>query len=270
MTTLQTKVSHTEKMISEKHGSVGWMIFNNPARHNALSLDMWQAMGTIMSEFGQDPNIRVVVMKGAGDKAFVSGADISEFAKHRSSAEAEEEYNRISADSQSIMKNFDKPLIAMINGYCIGGGLGVALTADIRICSNESVFSIPAARLGLGYGFEGMKTLSDLIGPSSAKDIMFTARKLKADEAANMGLINMVTKPGELEVVVQNYVDKISENAPLTIATAKSAINETLKDPDKRDLEGLEKRIRAIFDSEDYKEGRTAFMEKRRPVFQGR
>ena len=266
----KTTISPTEKMIALKHGTVGWMIFNNPARHNALSIDMWKGMGTIMSAFQEDPSVRVVVMKGAGEKAFVSGADISEFAKHRSSAEAEKEYDRISAESQATLKNFDKPLIAMINGYCIGGGLGVALSADIRICSDNSVFSIPAARLGLGYGFEGMKILSDLVGPSSAKDIMFTARKLQAEEAANIGLVNMVAKSNELEKTVQHYVEKISENAPLTIAAAKSAVNESLKDPKKRDLQGLENKIRAIFDSEDYKEGRTAFMEKRRPIFRGR
>ncbi len=158
----------------------------------------------------------------------------------------------------------------MIKGYCIGGGLGVALAADIRICSDNSVFSIPAARLGLGYGFDGMKTLSDLVGPSSAKDIMFTARKLTAKEAANIGLVNIVTKPNELDDAIEEYVSKVSENAPLTIAAAKLAVNETLKDPEKRDLPRLEEKIRSIFDSEDYKEGRTAFMEKRRPVFRGR
>jgi len=262
--------SPTERMIAFQRGGVGWMIFNNPAKHNALSVEMWKGMGVIMSAFQKEPSIRVVVMKGAGENAFISGADISEFAEHRSSASAEEEYNRISAESQLTLKTFNKPLIAMINGYCIGGGLGVALAADIRICSDNSVFSIPAARLGLGYGFDGMKTLSDLVGPSSAKDIMFTARKLKAKEAANMGLVNIVTKQNELEDAVEKYVSKVSENAPLTIAAAKLAVNETLKDPEKRDLHHLEQKIRSIFDSEDYKEGRTAFMEKRRPVFRGR
>ena len=176
MTKSKPITSPTERMIAFQRGGVGWMIFNNPARHNALSIEMWKGMGVIMAAFQKEPSVRVVVMKGAGEKAFISGADISEFAEHRSSASAEEEYNRISAESQLTLKTFNKPLIAMINGYCIGGGLGVALAADIRICSDNSVFSIPAARLGLGYGFDGMKTLSDLVGPSSAKDIMFTAR----------------------------------------------------------------------------------------------
>ena len=259
----------TEKMIARKEDHVGWMIFNNPARRNALSLEMWTAMGDIMADFQADEEIRVAVMAGAGEKAFVSGADISEFEKHRSTADAEEEYNRISSSAQSILKDFDKPLIAMIQGFCIGGGLAVALTADIRIASEDSQFAIPAARLGLGYGFDGLKVLSDLVGPSSAKDILFSARRLDATEAIRIGLVNQVVPSESLEDAVRTYVEKLSANAPLTIRAAKAAVNEGLKDPASRDLEKLESNIRTIFDSEDYKEGRRAFMEKREPVFRG-
>ena len=259
----------TEKMIAQKEGHVGWMIFNNPSRRNALSLEMWTAIGKIIAEFQADKEIRVVVMAGAGEKAFVSGADISEFEKHRSTANAEEEYNRISSSSQQALKDFDKPLIAMIQGFCIGGGLAVALTADIRIASEDSQFGIPAARLGLGYGFDGLKVLSDLVGPSSAKDILFSARRLDAAEAIRIGLVNQVVPREGLEEVVRTYVEKLSANAPLTIQAAKAAVNEGLKDPASRDLKNLENNIRAIFDSDDYKEGRRAFMEKREPVFRG-
>ena len=259
----------TEKMIARKEDHVGWMIFNNPARRNALSLEMWTAMGDIMADFQADEEIRVAVMAGAGEKAFVSGADISEFEKHRSTADAEEEYNQISSSAQRILKSFDKPLIAMIQGFCIGGGLAVALTADIRIASEDSQFAIPAARLGLGYGFDGLKVLSDLVGPSSAKDILFSARRLDATEAIRIGLVNQVVPSESLEDAVRTYVEKLSANAPLTIRAAKAAVNEGLKDPASRDLEKLESNIRTIFDSEDYKEGRRAFMEKREPVFRG-
>ncbi len=269
MTTTNTLKLTTEKMLARKEGHIGWMIFNNPERRNALSLEMWRSMGEIMSEFERDPSIRVVVMAGAGGKAFISGADISEFAKHRSNAKAEEEYNRISSDSQAVLKGFSKPLVAMIQGYCIGGGLAVALAADIRIASEGSQFGIPAARLGLGYGFEGLKVLSDIVGPSSAKDIMFSARRLETLEALRIGLINQVCSVEALEKNVRAYVNQLSENAPLTILAAKQAVNETLKNPEDRDLVTLEHKIRSIFDSDDYREGRQAFMEKRKPSFQG-
>ena len=269
MTTTQQKVLRTDKMISRKEKNVGWMIFNNPARHNALSLDMWVAMGEIMADFQADKQIRVVVMAGAGEKAFVSGADISEFEKHRSTANAEEEYNRISSKSQSILENFDKPLIAMIQGFCIGGGLAVALTADIRIANEDSQFAIPAARLGLGYGFHGLKILTDLVGPSSAKDILFSARRIDATEAARIGLVNQVIASDAIEDAVRAYVETLCANAPLTIQAAKASVNEALKDPSARDLETLNNNVRAIFDSDDYKEGRQAFMEKREPRFRG-
>ena len=270
MTTANTIKVSTDKMMAHKEQHIGWMIFNNPIRRNALSLEMWIAIGEIMTEFQNDSEIRAVVMAGAGDKAFVSGADISEFEKHRSNAKAEEEYNKISTNSQATLKGFDKPLVAMIQGFCIGGGLAVALAADIRIASEESQFGIPAARLGLGYGFEGLKVLSDLVGASSAKDILFSARRLKASEALRIGLINQVTSAEDLEDTVRSYVDGLTENAPLTIRAAKRAINDSLKDPEDRDLDSLERKIRSIFDSDDYREGRQAFMEKRKPKFQGR
>lgn len=261
---------NTDKMIARKANGVGWMTFNNPDRLNAVSLEMWQAISEIIQDFHADDAVRAVVMTGAGGKSFASGADISEFEKHRSSAEAEEEYGRISNEARHALAAFDKPLIAMIQGYCIGGGLALALTADIRIASEDSQYAIPAARLGLGYGLSGLKTLSDIVGPALAKDILFTARRLSAAEALRIGLVNMVVPRWTLKQTVDEYVATIAENAPLTIQAAKAAINEALKDPDDRDMAAIDAKVRACFDSEDYIEGRRAFMEKRRPVFQGR
>lgn len=260
----------TPKMLARKEGHIGWIIFNNPERRNALSLDMWTALGDIVERYRGDDEVRVAVMTGAGDKAFVSGADISEFEKHRASAEAEENYNRISTTAQAALEAFDKPLVAMIRGFCIGGGLAVALQADIRIATAESQFAIPAARLGLGYGFGGLKKLVHLVGPAMAKEILFTARRFSSEEALRIGLVNRIVAGEALEESVRELAESISNNAPLTVRTAKATIREVLKDPSERDVAEIERMVRVCFDSEDYAEGRTAFMEKRRPDFKGR
>ncbi len=261
---------NTHKMIAEKKGQIGWITFNNPARRNAVSLEMWEALGVILTDFQQDQNVRAVVLKGAGDKAFVSGADISEFEEKRNSAAAKEEYAKKSALGHSMLYKLDKPLIAMIQGFCIGGGLTIALNADVRIATDDSRFGIPAAKLGLGYGFAGLKTLSDLVGPSCTKDILFSARLLDAEEALRIGLINRVVSRDDLESFVQDYANMVASNAPLTVKTAKAALMEILKDPEDRDLAKIDKMIDECFDSNDYAEGRKAFMEKRKPVFTGK
>ena len=260
----------TDKMIARKEDGVGWLIFNNPARRNAVSLAMWEAVGEVMADFDADDNIRVAVLAGAGDKAFVSGADISEFAENRNSAASEETYKAATAEAHRAMSSFQKPLLAMIQGFCIGGGVAVALAADIRIASDDSQFAVPAARLGLGYNYGGLKTLTGLVGPSMAKEIFFTARRFTAQEALAMGLVNRVVPRDQLEALVAEYTAMIAENAPLTIRAAKATVGEVLKDPEKRDMDRLDKLITACFDSEDFTEGRTAFMEKRRPNFKGR
>src|SRR5262245_18983905 len=180
----------TERMIAKKDGPIGWMQFNNPARHNAVSLDMWKAIPEIMAEFERDDDIRVVVRSGAGGKAFVSGAEISEFEQRRSSPESVAEYNRIAGQANAVIIGFPKPTIAMIQGYCIGGGLGVALCCDLRIATESSTFAVPAAKLGLGYAYDGIKRLGDVVGPSFAKEIFYTARRFDSTEALAMGLIN--------------------------------------------------------------------------------
>jgi enoyl-CoA hydratase len=259
----------TERMIARKDGPIGWMIFNNPERRNAVSLDMWEAIPGIMKDFTDDPAVRVIVLAGAGDKAFISGADISQFEKQRSSAESVAHYDKVSADASAMIHASPKPTIAMIRGFCLGGGLNTAMRCDLRIAAEDARFSIPAAKLGLGYGYPGAKILVDLVGPAYAKEIFFTARQFDAQEAWRMGLVNKVVPVAELESTVRSYTDAIGANAPLTIRTAKLAVDATTKDPDKRDLAGVQKSVDTCFASDDYKEGRRAFMEKRKPAFKG-
>ncbi len=262
-------MTQTDKMLSRKEGHVGYMTFNNPERHNAVSLAMWEGASRIMDDFARDNEVRVVVITGAGGKAFVSGADISEFEKVRSNEEAIASYNKIAEKANNSIYEFSKPTIAMINGYCIGGGLGLALCCDLRIASDKSRFGVPAAKLGLGYGYPGIKRLADLVGPSFTKEIFYTARQFDAAEAVAMGLVNRVLPVAELEAYVKNYADTIGGNAPLTVNAVKFIANETVKDESRRDLKRCADLVKRCFDSKDYIEGRRAFMEKRKPAFTG-
>ena len=260
----------TDKMLAAKEDGIGWITFNNPARRNATSLEMWEAIDVILEDFDADDSVRVVVMKGAGDKAFVSGADISEFKERRSNADAAAEYARISESARAKLADFRKPLIAMIKGYCLGGGLAVALAADMRFASEDSRFGVPAARLGIAYGFEGLRKLVSLVGPAKANEIMFTAQRIGAEEALQIGLINRIIQTEELEETVRGIATTISNNAPLSVNASKVTIKEILKDESGRDMARLDEIAKECFDSADYKEGREAFMEKREPVFVGR
>jgi enoyl-CoA hydratase/carnithine racemase len=210
-------MTQTDKILSRKEGGVGYLIFNNPERHNAVSLEMWDAASGILADFAADNAIRVVVLTGAGGKAFVSGADISKFESERSSKDAIDRYNAAVDQANTAVYEFPKPTIAMIRGYCIGGGVGLALCCDLRICSDNSKFGVPAAKLGLGYGFKGIKKLVDVVGPSFAKEIFFTARQFTAAEALQMGLVNRVLPDAEVEKYVKDYAETISGNAPLTV-----------------------------------------------------
>jgi enoyl-CoA hydratase/carnithine racemase len=263
-------MTKTDKMLARKDGSVGYVIFNNPARHNAVSLDMWEATGRILDDYAKDDQVRVVVLTGAGTKAFISGADISRFEDERASEAAVAKYNDTVARTFAAIDNFAKPTIAMIRGYCVGGGLGFAVACDLRIASETARFALPAAKLGLGYEYAGLKRFVDLVGPASAKEIFFTARQFDAAEALAMGLVNRVVKDGELEAFVKDYADVIAGNAPLTVHAAKFIINEIRKDPAERDLAKCDRLVAECFASKDYIEGRTAFMEKRKPRFTGR
>ena len=260
----------TDKMISRKDSSIGWMIFNNPERHNAVSLEMWEAAEKILADFENDPAIRVIVLTGAGGKAFVSGADISKFESERATTEAVEAYNKTTERAHRRLENLGKPTIAMIRGYCIGGGLALAISCDLRICTEASRFAVPAAKLGLGYKLGGIQKLIGLVGPSFAKEIFFTARQFSSAEAAQMGLVNRVVPDGELEAKIQEYAETIAGNAPMTVHSVKRLVAEAMKDGDKRDVALCDRLVAECFASQDYIEGRRAFMEKRKPVFVGR
>jgi enoyl-CoA hydratase/carnithine racemase len=258
----------TERIISRKDGAIGWLVFNNPERRNAVSLDMWQAIPEVLGDFGADDAIRVVVLAGAGDKAFVSGADISQFEKLRSTAETVAHYDEIGEKAQTRLKNFDKPVIAMIRGYCIGGGLNIANLCDLRIAADDARFGIPAAKMGLGYRASSMKNLVDIVGKAAALEIMITARQFSAEEAKQMGLVHKVVPVAELEKTTREYCDMIAANAPLTMRSAKRIIREVSRND--YDAAACQAWVKECFDSEDYAEGRKAFMEKRKPVFKGR
>jgi len=263
-------ISKTERMIAEKEGAIGWITFNNPARHNAVSMDMWEGLFDIVSDYGRDDAVRVIVVKGAGEKAFVSGADISEFEEKRSSPETTQAYREIAERASTALKTVGKPTIAMIRGYCIGGGVSTALSCDIRIAAEGSKYAVPAAKLGLGYEYDGVRKLMDVVGPSFAKEIFFTARQFTAAEALAMGLINRVLPGNQLEAFVRDYAAAIAANAPLTMASIKTIVGEALKDESVRDAQLCEQVVDRCFNSADYVEGRQAFMEKRKPVFRGR
>jgi enoyl-CoA hydratase/carnithine racemase len=258
----------TPNMIAEADGPIGWITFNKPAKRNAVSLDMWEAIPAILDTFEKDPAIRVIVLKGAGEQAFVSGADISEFEKTRSSAAGNAHYDRVGEEASRRLIGCAKPTIAMIRGYCIGGGLAIAVECDIRIATVGARFGIPAARLGLGYGAGGVRKLMELVGPASTKEIFFTARHCSAAEALGMGLVNRVVAEDELESYTRGYCATIGDNAPMTMHALKRTVGELLRGPD-ADLAECDRLVKACFESEDYIEGRRAFMEKRRAVFRG-
>ena len=265
-----TSISRTEKMIATKEGSIGWIVFNNPARRNAVSVEMWEALSEIVRDCASDPAIRVIVLRGAGGKAFVSGADISEFEQKRATPEATEAYRQLSERATMDLQYVNKPTIAMIEGFCIGGGVSVALSCDLRIAGESARFGVPAARLGLGYELPGVRKLVQVVGPAFAKEIFYTARQFTAQEALAMGLINRAVPDADLEPYVGGYAATIGANAPLTVASIKTIIGEAMKDESKRDEALCDRVVDQCFNSEDYVEGRRAFMEKRPAVFKGR
>lgn len=262
--------SPTDQVQTWLEGSTLHIRFNNPGKHNALSVDMWGAVPPLLRQAAGDDRVRLVVFSGAGDKAFVSGADISQFEDMRAAKEAVAKYEVLAEEALTGIHEFEKPTLACIKGWCIGGGVNVAIACDIRIAASDSVFGIPAARLGLGYRYSAMKNLVDLVGPGAAKDLFFTARRIDAQEAKSLGLVTRVCEPDQLPQLLAEYTSAMDQNAPLTIRTAKAITREILKPSPDLDLDKCRAMILGCFESEDYTEGRRAFMEKRKPVFTGR
>jgi enoyl-CoA hydratase len=260
----------TDQVLAEVSDAVALVTFSNPGKRNAMSAGMRAALPGVLAGLQDDPAVRVVVITGAGDRAFVSGADISEFARQRTEPAARSEYDESWAAVDRAWRELGKPVIAMIRGFCIGGGLLTALQADIRIASDDSQFGVPAGRLGLGYGFAGVAALTGLIGPARTSEVLLSARRFPAAEALQMGLVNRVVPAAQLRQEVLALAGDIARNAPLTVAACKAAIREAGRPADQRDLARVEAMVEACFRSEDYREGQRAFAEKRPPVFTGR
>ena len=259
----------TDKIIGRNSGGIAEIIFNNPEKLNATSLEMWQKVGDLAAQYAADASVRVLILSGAGGKAFVSGADISKFESQRASAESNEVYSKASLGAYEGIYNFPKPTIAKIQGYCIGGGMNLAICCDMRIATANSKFGVPAGRLGLGYGYTPINRLSHVVGISRAMQFLYTAQQLGAEEAFTIGLLNKVVAEGELDKAVSDMAAAIAENAPLTIALVKASAREITRPDGEPDHAKLKRMSDACFSSADFKEGRTAFMEKRKPKFQG-
>lgn len=258
------------KILKSVTEGVGVVTFNNPQKRNAMSLEMWEGLGEALTELRDNEGVRVVVLVGAGDKAFVSGADISQFEKTRHNAAAAEAYARKSEAQRVLLGNYPKPTISCIRGFCLGGGMQVAMLTDIRIAAEDSQFGIPAAKLGIAYGYEGLRNLVSLVGPSWARLIMYTGMRVDSGEALRIGLVDRVIPTDELWGETMAIARAISGNAPLAIKAAKITIAQVLKDPADRDMVAIKQISMECMDSEDFREGRRAFMEKRKPQFKGK
>ncbi|HYZ34082.1 MAG TPA: enoyl-CoA hydratase, partial [Crenalkalicoccus sp.] len=240
------------KILARVEDGVGRVVFNQPEKRNAMSVDMWSGLAAALDLFAEDAAVRCVVLEGAGDKAFVSGADISQFEKNRADASAQQDYDRLTSAGRAKLSAFAKPVIAQIRGFCMGGGLGIAMSCDIRIASDDAQFGIPAAKLGIAYGFDMVRALVDLVGPAHAHMILMTGDRFPAAEAERMGLVNRVVPVAALAETVATLAATMAANAPLSLVTNKRTVKAVLQDRADRDTEGLRAAMAACFDSADY------------------
>jgi enoyl-CoA hydratase/carnithine racemase len=258
------------RLVVEKRGAVGWIVFDSPEKRNAINGAMWRGIAPAMARFDADAEVRCVAVRGAGTQAFSAGADISEFEKIRARNEAVSEYDGLLDEVLHAIQDSRKPSVAMIHGYCMGGGLEVALACDLRYCGASAQFAIPAAKLGLAYNVEGHKRLLETVGHARAREIMFLGRRYDAAEALSIGLVHKVLADGALQGFTEEVLQTLSANAPLAIANSKTIIEEYVKSHGAPDAVAMAAAIRRCAGSEDYKEGRRAFMEKRKPRFEGK
>lgn len=263
----------TPKMIATvDDDGIGWIVYNNPEKHNAMTADMLAAVSHICAAYEADPAVRVVVLRGAGDKAFISGADIAQLES------GEIEGRRAAPDDAAMAANsgttglsaLSKPLIAMINGWCLGGGVMVALSADIRIASDNARFGIPAAKLSVGYPYQAVEQLVALCGPGHASEILFAGRRFDAAEAARIGLVNRVVPQADLEEHVRSLAADIAANAPLSHVSSKLSVRGAARSGSPENVSAIHAAIAAAWASEDHREGTRAFLERRAPRFTGR
>jgi len=257
------------RLLVERRGAVGWIVFDQPAKRNAINTAMWRGIPTAMAQFDADPQVRCVAFRGAGTEAFAAGADISEFEKIRSQNAAISEYDGLLDKVLHSIQDSRKPSLAMIHGFCMGGGLEVALACDLRYCGGGAQFGIPAAKLGLAYNVEGHKRLLETVGHARAREIMFLGKRYGAQQALDMGLVHEVVDDAKLESHVAEILDTLARNAPLSIANSKTIIEEYAKSVGGPDAARMQAAIERCAKSADYKEGRRAFMEKRKPAFRG-
>jgi enoyl-CoA hydratase/carnithine racemase len=258
------------KLTVDRKGAVGWIVFDSPAKRNAINAAMWRGIAPAVKAFDADAEVRCVAFRGAGTQAFSAGADISEFDKVRAQNSAVSEYDGLLDQVLHAIQDSRKPSVAMIHGFCMGGGLEIALACDLRYCGASAQFAIPAAKLGLAYNVEGHKRLLETVGHARAREIMFLGGRYVASDALAMGLVNGVLADAKLEKYVGEVLETLCGNAPLAIANSKTIIEEYVRSAGEPDQKAMQAAIDRCAASEDYKEGRRAFMEKRKPRFTGK
>jgi enoyl-CoA hydratase/carnithine racemase len=257
-------------IVGRKEGPVGRLIFDNQKKRNAVSLDMARRVPEVLADFDADPTIRVIAVSGAGTESFVSGMDISEFESRRSNAEQAAEYAAISGAMYRAVRSAEKPTVALIRGFCVGGGVAIACACDLRMCSDDSHFAVPAARLGIAYREDYTRWLVEAVGPAYAKEILISARRYTAVEAGAMHLVHAAIPAADFDAAAAKYLARIADNAPLSMKAGKFAVNAIAGGWDGASRERAARLAEACIESEDYTEGRRAFVEKRKPNFTGR